>query len=192
MGPVFSLVIWLIVAFFFVVLWIGSLITAIFGWRRKSIILKWIGGVPLVLLTLFAVLIAGIVIVSFVRSNIPQYVYEDTFHEKPTDDVKHIKTNVSGFGDSYSAFIRFESDCNTFLRLLPKESKRVTLEEFQSEMPGLNLNPPSWWYTIDSTTSEIWLLRPAYSHGERFAFETTLMTYHARRRVVQYYFIGID
>jgi len=136
--------------------------------------------------------VVGLVAFGLLRSTNPRYVYHDTFHEKPSVDVQHLRSRVWSFADTSDVFIRFEASPETLHRVLPKAMQRVSYADYKRRMPGNNLDPPAWWRPPNSTTSEIYLRVPESGHGDHFAFEKTLMTYDASTKTAQYFYLGID
>lgn len=173
-------------------MWLGCFLAFLFGKRRKSRLIMWLSGIPLVTISALGVAVIGLVAFGALRSMNPRYVYQDTFHEKPSADVQHLRSHVWSFADEGEVFIRFEASPETVRRILPKAMQRVSYADYKKKMPGNNLHPPSWWQPPTATTSEIYLRTPDYGHGDHFASETTLMTYDAPRKTALYFSLGID
>jgi hypothetical protein len=187
MGPLFVIIFWLIFVSFFTILWIGSLILFLVGWRKKKRLLKWLGLAPLAGLTLFALLIAGVFAVVVVRMITPKYVFADSFGEKPNADVVNIRSKVWSFADEGDVYLQFQAPPETFHHLMQKRLKGPV-----ANSPYLidGSDRPNWWRSVDPANSEIYVWR---NPGEgRFASETILMTYEPRDRIVQYHYVGID
>jgi hypothetical protein len=89
-------------------------------------------------------------------------------------------------------FLPFKAAPETMHRIVPKELKKVSYKDYNREMPGNSLVPPSWWKPPNESTSEIYLLATDFGAGRHFATETTLMTYDAETKTVMYFFLGID
>ncbi|MHB1465324.1 MAG: hypothetical protein ACYCXU_09485 [Thermoleophilia bacterium] len=193
MGPLFVILFDLIAAAIFGAFWLTALIIFIIGRRKKVRPMTWLGGIPLIGLTLIAFTVIGLIGYSFVRSQNPQSVYEDTFQEPPSADVTEIQSDSWSFADSGHVYLRFQASDQTFQHILPKQLVRVSYEQYMRRMPGTNLSPPEWWIQPSETTSEIYLLNDSGSGGgKRFATETTLMTYDERTTTVEYFYMGID
>jgi len=193
MGPGFVILFWLILAGIFGVIWVGSLVLFLVGrWKRKAW-LKWLGLIPLVGLTLFAFIAGSVLAVGIVHATTPKYVFFDTFGEKPTADITNIKSKVWSFADEADVHLQFQASPATFNHLLPKDLKQVTLEEYKTKMPDIGGHEwPAWWRPVDESDSEIYLLNTEFGKGKKFATETTLITYDAKSKVVQYFYMGID
>ena len=193
MGPGLVILFWLILAGIFGAFWLTSLVLFLIGWRKKKPWLKWLGLVPLAGLTRIASLGMCFFAVVTLRAITPRYVFADTFGQKPSTDVTNIKSKVWSFADEADVHLQFQASTETFRRLLPKDLRRVTLEEYNSQMPIISGHTwPSWWRPVGESTTEIYLLNTGFGKGKKFASETTLMTYDANTRVVQYFYIGID
>jgi hypothetical protein len=191
-GPLFVILIWLFLVSVFAVFWIGAFVLFLFGRRRNSRVATWIGGILLVCITIPAVVVVGFVANGFMRRSNPKLLYADTFHERPSADVIHLRSESSSFADSSHTFMRFEASPETFHRIVPKHMKKITYSDYRKEMPGNNLNPPSWWAPPTENTSEIYLSTPEWGSGSHFASESELLSYDAGSKTVMYFFLGID
>ena len=192
MGPGCVIVVWLAVAAVVGNIWLACLLIFLFGRRRKSRLLVWLGGIPLIGITGIALLAGGVVGFAMIRSTNPRYVYRDTFHEPPSSDVRHIRSKVWSFADEGEVFMRFEASPETFRRIVPEKMEKVSYPDYKKKMPGNNLKPPAWWSPPTEQTSEIYIAVPDFGHGERFASETKLLTYDATTETVLYFYLGID
>jgi hypothetical protein len=191
-GPGFVIIIWLIIAAFVGSIWLACLVAFIIGKLRKSRLLMWLGGIPLVLITVLVVGVVGLVGFGIMRATNPRYVYQDTFHEKPSSDVRHLKSRVWSFADEADVFMRFEASVATFHRILPPNMEKVSYADYKKRMPGNNLEPPPWWSPPTEATSGIYIRVPKWGHGERFASESTLISYDMANNTVMYFYLGID
>ena len=192
MGPGCVILVWLIVAAVGGGIWLGCVLLFLIGKLRKSRLIMWLGGVPLALVTIVVVGLVGLLGVAMVRAMNPSYVYEDTFHERPSPDVRHLKSSVWSFADEGHVFMRFEASPETFHRIVPRKMKKVSYSDYKKTMPGSNLKPPAWWSPPTEATSEIYISVPDFGHGGQFASETRLMTYDAATGTAMYFYIGID
>ncbi len=192
MGPLCVILFWLLIASIFGIFWVPALVVFIIGKRRRSKLLMWLGGTPMVFLTAIAVAIVGLIGFGIIRATNPRYVFKDTFGEPPSGDVTEIKSKVYGFADEAYVFLTFKAAPETVHRIIPKDLKKLAYEQYEREMPGTNITPPSWWRRPTATTSEIYLFSPNFGDGKRFASETTLMTYDQNTQTVMYFYIGID
>jgi len=192
MGPLFVILIWLFLASIFLAFWTGAFLLFISGRRRKSRIATWLGGILLVFITLPAIALVGLVANSYARRNNPKLHYADIFHERPGSDIKNLRNESSSFADSEHTFMRFEANPETFHRIVPKHLKKVSFADYRKEMPGNNLDPPSWWAPPTENTSEIYLFVPDLGSGKRFGSESELLTYDTATKTAMYCFLGID
>ena len=139
----------------------------------------WLSGVPLLTIPAIGIAIVGLVAFGLLRSTNPRYVYQDTFHEKPSADVRHLRSRVWSFADEGDVFLRFEASPETVHRILPKAMRRVSYPEYKQKMPVNNINTPSWWQHPTATPSEIYITVHYFRHAYHFASASTLMTYVA-------------
>jgi hypothetical protein len=189
MGPLFVIVLWLIAAGIFGILWVGSLVAFLVGKRKRKRLLKWLGLMPLTGLTLLALLIACVFAVGIIRAVTPKYVFADAFGEKPSADIVNIRSKAWSFADSADVFLQFQTTPETFHRLIPKELKRFN---GNSRHGSIDHDWPTWWRSIDPATSEVYILETDFGEGKRFATETIIMMYDPQNRIVQYHYQGID
>ena len=172
--------------------WLAFLLGFIAARRKRWRAVGWLLAVPVALIPLLVVGLAGLVAFNAVRASIPRYVYEDTFREPPSADVRNIKSKGWGFADSAHLFLRFQASPETFRRIVPKEMQKVTFAEYQKRMPGSNVSAPDWWAPPTENTPEIFLRLPDWGNGQSFASESELMTYDPATQTAMYFFVGID
>lgn len=193
MGPGIVILFWGVIAGVGAIVWLGGLVLFVVGRKRKSRLLQWIGGVPVVTLTIIGVVAAGMFSYFLVRACVPQYVYEDTFHRMPANDVKEIKSNTWSFADSAHVYLKFRTTYKTFKEILPKNLVRVSFSEYMEKMPVLTGESlPPWWNSPSERTSEIYILSTDFGKGKTFATETTLTTYDSETHIAEYFYLGID
>jgi len=154
-----------------------------FARREKWRFITWLAGIPLASISLLGAAVLALVAFEVVRATIPRCVYEDTFHERPSTDVRHIKSKTWSFADEAHVFMSFEASPETFHRILPSEMERVTFTEYRDRMPRNNLVTPPWWVAPQDDTREIYL---------RVAREDELMTYDPSAKSVMYFYLRID
>ncbi len=183
---------WLFIFAAFGAAWMMAFGVYCFGRDRNSTVLKWLGGLPLVALTLVGAGSIGFVIYGCVRCSIPSYVYESSFHERPTTDVTNLKSRFWSFADSEQVFLCFQASPETFQRIRPQNLKRIKFDNYR-ERSTLDLyDAPKWWHPPTEKTSEIYLLNSIEGTSQTFSNETTLMTFEATTGTVMYFFLGID
>ena len=174
------------------VVWLAFLLGFIAARRKKWRAFSWLIAVPVALMPLGAIGLAGLVGFGMIRGSIPRYVYEDTFREPPSADVRNIKSKSWGFADSAYVFLRFEASPETFRRIVPQEMQKVTFAEYQKRMASSNASAPEWWAPPTESTAEIFLRAPDWGSGRRFASEREVMTYDPLTQTAMYFFLGID
>lgn len=153
----------------------------------------WLGGVPLLAISALGLALAGLVGFEVLRSTIPRYVYQDTFHEKPSADVEHLQSRVWSFADEGEVFLRFQAGPETVHRVVPRMMQRVSYPDYCRRMPPRHIKPPAWWQPPTEATSEIYLSLPERGReGDQFGFETRLMTYNVATKTAMYFSLGID
>jgi hypothetical protein len=192
MGPLFVILIWIFLAGILFAFWIGAFLLFVSGRRRKSRMRTCISGILLVCITLPVIALVALIANSYARRNNPQLHYADIFHERPTADVEYLRNESSSFADSEHTFMCFKASPETFHRIVPKHLKKVSFADYQKEMPGNDLDRPSWWAPPTESTSEIYLFVPSWGSGRRFAAESELLTYDTTTKTAMYFFLGID
>jgi hypothetical protein len=192
MGPGIVILIWGVIAGVGALVWFGGLVLFIIGRKRKSRLLQWIGGAPFVTLSIVCVIATSMFSYFLVRAWVPRYVYEDTFHQKPRNDVKDIKSSTWSFADSADVCLKFKTTYKTFNEILPKNLARVSYDEYTKKMPLTDESLPTWWNEPNDRTTEIYILSTDFGKGKMFATETTMMTYDSETQTAEYFYLGID
>jgi hypothetical protein len=192
MGPGFVLMFWLLIAAIFGAIWIAAIVLFFISRKKKWKIAKWLSGSVVVVLPLIGLLLASIIAYGVVRVSVPKYVFNDTFHRAPGDNVRNINSKVWWFADEGNVYIRFETDIDTFRKLVPESLPKVTREEFEKKGWNESGDPPSWWKPSFAPGDEIYLAATDFGKGKTFASEMTIFTYDSQHRVAYYHFIGID
>jgi hypothetical protein len=192
MGPGFVLMFWMLIAAIFGAIWIAAIVLFFISRRKKWKIAKWFSGSIVVALPLIGFLLASIIAYGVVRASIPKYVFKDTFHSTPGENVRNINSKVWWFADEGNVYIRFETDIDTFRKLVPEGLPKVTKEEFEKKGWNETSDPPVWWKPTFSASDEIYLNATDFGNGKTFASEMTLFTYDSQHHVAYYHFIGID
>ena len=172
--------------------WLAFLFGLIVARRRKWRTVSWLVAAPVALIPFVGIGLVGLVGFAMIRGSIPRYVYQDTFREAPSADVRNVKSKNWGFADSAHVFLRFEASPDTFRRIVPQGMQKVTFAEYQKRMPGSNVSAPDWWAPPTESTSEILLRVPDWGSGRRFASERELLTYDPSTQTAMYFFLGID
>lgn len=189
MGPAFVILFWLVLLAIASAIWVAGLGLYLAGCRRKSRWMKWVGGVPLVAVTLAMVLVVSLFAYGVVRSSNPRWVYEDVFGAKPTADVSEIHSSTWSFADSGYVLLRFKANRTTFDRIRPKELSTTTREELRpSSASG---GKPAWWRE-PSDRALIYAGATGFGKGKEFASEWVEMHYEETIGTVFYSYLGID
>ncbi len=162
--------------------------------RKRKGASKWIVGAIFGGLSLINALFLWSLGYSFVRSSVPRYVFEDTFHEKPASGTTVIRGDSSGFVDSAGKVLAFRTDRATFDRIRPADLDHVANDSKAYRFHAHSL--PGWWRDPGHDT-EIWMdefdgtMAPSPTKGQRYYSECTIMTWNPDG-LVQYYWEGID
>ncbi len=192
MGAGFVIMFWLIIAAILGTIWLCTLVLFIVAWKKRWKVLKWLSGTAVVGGVVIALAAGGLLAYKLVRASIPSYVFTDVFYTKPTESVRDIKSKVFWFADTGSIYLRFHTDIDTFRRLVPKDLKRVTKQEFEEKKWQEGNKHPSWWQSTFSSSDEIYLQESEPGNGKTFANETTWMAYDSQRQIGYYRFLGLD
>lgn len=192
MGPLFVLILWLVIAAILGAIWMVAFVLFITFRKDGLKIGTWLSGSVVVALPSIGLLLVYVTVYDVVRASIPACVFKDTFQSAPGDSVRNIDSKVWKFADAGSVYIRFETDIDTFRRLVPEGLPKATKEEFEQKRMGGNSVPPTWWKPPFAAGDEIYLCNTGFGHGKVFASESTIFTYDAQHHVAYYHFIGID
>jgi hypothetical protein len=147
MNPYFF---WVLIICVLAVLAIPFLILFIIGVRKRSRILKWIGGVPVTGFLVLVVLLFGSFVISIVHP------YSDTtngqtirqsfvsnFDLQPGSDFVPLHQRIFGVADTGCMYIQFKASPVTFERIRAKKFETIQQSEFFSHTGGPNA--PPWW-----------------------------------------------
>ncbi len=192
MGPGFVLMFWLLIAAIFGAIWVAAVVLFFISRKKKWKIAKWFSGSVVVVLPLIGLLLASIIAYGVVRASIPKYVFKDTFHNAPADNVRNINSKVWWFADEGNVYIRFETDIDTFRKLVPEGLSKVTREEFEKKGWNESADHPSWWKPPFAAGDETYLTATDFGNGKTFASEMIVFTYDSQHHIAYYHFIGID
>lgn len=161
MGLGFIIVGWLLIIGILFITWLASLLLFIWGRKRKSLILKYLGGIPLgissfigILLVLFfcyAVFMAGLNLLS------PSYVFKDSFGFSPTQDVRHLKGYTIVFGDGSDTYLKFQAEPKTIDKIVNTRFKEISEVEFKEMMKrGAVMDPPKSWNVLNGQPNKFY------------------------------------
>lgn len=190
--PLLSLLLWGGLLLAVLGAWVCSGGAWFLGWRRRWPILKWSAAVACAFLTLIVAF--GIVVFGYgcVRTSVPRYVFEDTFHRKPPPGTEVLHGKSGGFADSAGISLAFRTNRETFDSIRPEQLHRGTLADYLSKAATM----PKWWRHPDEK-SEIWLSESSprtfatKPPDQKFYSELTIMTWDPDG-LVQYEWWGID
>lgn len=161
------------------------------GRRTGSAVVRWIGLVPLVVISLLLLLLVSAWIAVIVRFSVPRFVYSYAFGEAPAADVRDLKSKAWSFADTTDILLQFKASSNTFRKLVPAGVERVTLTEFKEALHTKGMgSPPKWWAVINEA-----IPAETYAGSGMRNYHTSewiLMTFDPTTETVQYYYVGID
>lgn len=168
--PFLGILLLLILIFAFAVLWLLSLSVLILGWITKKRWLKWLGGLPLGLLTAVGLFAFGVICWETYASRSPKHVFAESFGFAAPQGTFFESGYWTVFGDSGQARLEFATDANTIQRILDTGFVEITRQEFRShkEVRG---NPTRFfkkspfgrgfghdvaYLSVEETTGHVW------------------------------------
>lgn len=165
------------------------------GRRKKATWLKWIGGIPAVVMLAFAVFVAGFFAWGISRTKNPEWVFKETFNIPPPAAVTNLQSSYYYFADTGSVYLRFQTTEAEFQKLVNTKLVKKTSQEMQLDAPTeLGGERPVWWdyqiqpewtyYFRDSTINN--------SGATGFSYETEVLAFNPKTQTVYYHFLGID
>ena len=185
MRPIFGIVFWLILIGLFVGFSVACLFVFVLGWRRKSLLLKLLVGVPFGICLLLAVLFVGLFIVGLYESYSPSKVFENEFGFAPPPEVTELRGNAWVFFDNAGAHLRFKAPPGIVERIVAgkfREARRNDPDLFGS-------NDPDWWKPSADPSVKIYA---AERWGGSFAFNKANLYYDPVTGIVHFKWLGID
>ncbi len=195
MGPVFSILFWLILCAIYAGIFLFFAGLTILGWFKKWRWLSWLAGIPATLMVVLAVVVAGLYCFVIIDSMNPRSVYANTFGVKPAADVTDIQSDLYWFADTGSTYLKFRTTEDRFRSLLASDLSPITPEELGNY--GLaGSSTPDWWDLKNDAEGWLYYFRE-HNHADdvadsMFAAEWELMAYDPGTGFVYYHFIGID
>lgn len=201
MGPGFALLVWLILAGLFAVVWLTAFLLWRLGRRRKWPVLAWPAGLATAALSLLGIFVAGVIAVGLLRSMNPKCVFEDCMNAKTTPGTSDIKSRVFDMGDTGSVYLSFRIPEGELRGIVPDRMQPSSMADWDTAM-ALNIDDgaPDWW-KLDRTPKPHYLawLRvhdgstPGGPHGGKgFASETEYLVYDRNTQTAYYRFQGIE
>ena len=128
--PIFSILFCLIVIAVFVGLWVSSFTVCLIGLFTKKRWLKWLGGVPLIALTLLGVFAAGEIGWEIYCAHSPPHVFKTDFGFAPATTTKFSSGYWSIFGDSGVSELHFVADTNTIQQVIKTGFVEISRDEY--------------------------------------------------------------
>lgn len=176
--PFVTIFLIIILAVAFAGLWGLSLILLLVGWWLKKRWLKWVGGIPLVFLSLLGVAAAGLIAWETYASHSPPHVFKESFGFYAPKATKFDSGYWSIFGDSGSAELKFFTDTNTFQQIIATGFVEITIEEF-AQSGNNSTNSPSRYFKKDP-------------FGKHFSRDVAYITINDTNGAVYFHWSGID
>lgn len=191
MGPVFSILLWLILAGIYGFFWLLFLSLFIVGKIKKSRMLSWIGGIPLLLSTTFAVFTLCTIIWGIFSVSKPANVYEITFGTPPPADVTDIQSHDWYFADSGLTYLKFKASPTTIKKLTTKDWHQLSGKKLDEVnfVYMVNDDKPLWWHPRKTSSSQIY---KGSLHSHDFATVDEMLIYNPKTQQAYYRFVGID
>ncbi|MEO6908395.1 MAG: hypothetical protein ABI210_10945 [Abditibacteriaceae bacterium] len=182
---------WLILAGIYGFFWLIFLTLFIVGKIKKSRVLSWIGGVPLTLSTVFAVIFLGAIVCGIVYVSFPSNVYKMTFGTSPTVDVTGLRSHYWYFADSGVTYLKFKAAPTTIKKITAKTWHQLTGQKIDEENFNYTEDDdiPSWWHPKKTPSTQIYK-NSSLPHD--FAAEDEMLIYNPNTQQAYYEFEGID
>ena len=193
MSPLFVILFWGVLGIIFLAVFLSLLALFLFACWKKKRWLKWISGVPLALVSLFAILAVSTVVLGVVQSMRPTAVFKQAFNKSPTA-ITNLHSKYWFFADSGEMFLRFNCAPQKLAQIIPPGLQKADPATF-NEMIGktANIRNPDWW-TLPSSASkpDYYLRESSIGNGRWFQSETEALIYDPVTQTAFYYFRGID
>jgi hypothetical protein len=182
---------WLILAGIYGFFWLIFLALFIVGKINKSRVLSWIGGVPLLLSTTFALFFLGTVVWGIISVSKPSNVYKITFGTPPPADVTNLQNQYWYFADTGSTYLKFKTSPTTIKKLTANDWHPLTGEKLKStDFENLETDDtPSWWKPRKTSST---LVYTASMRFDDFANEEETLIYDPVNEQAYYEFVGFD
>ena len=191
MGGGIVILFWLFIFAIGASLWLGSLWLFVAGRRRQSSAMTWLGGVPLAIGSLFAVMSLAGAIYGFIWNKQPANIYKMSFGSAPTQDVTALQSNLYSFADSGRTFLKFQAASATIDKLTKKPWKPLRGQPWQDEDFQFfqGSDTPTWWKPSKAKGTQIFVAENRFKY---FASENEILIYEPQTGQTYYAFIGID
>jgi hypothetical protein len=132
MPPFLSILVLLILVVGFGALWFFFLGVHVLGWITKKRWLKWLGGLPLGLMTALAVFAIALFGWELYASHSPKHVFAESFGFRAPAGMRFQSGYWTVFGDSGRARLDFVADTQTVQQILETGFVEITREEFRT------------------------------------------------------------
>lgn len=133
MPPFLSILLLLVLAVGFALLWFFFFGIHVLGWITRKRWLKWLGGLPLAVLTALAIFAAAVFGWSLYASHSPKHVFAESFGFSAPAGTSFQSGYWTVFGDSGRAQLDFIADTNTIQRILDTGFVEIPREEFRAQ-----------------------------------------------------------
>lgn len=191
MGGGIVLLIWLFLAAIYGFFWLLFLTLFIAGRRKKSQLLTWLGGVPLLLSSSFAIFCVGTMAYGLISVSQPANVYAISFGSQPPADVTNMQSSYYCFADTGTTFLKFDTSPATFSKLTGKGWTRLSGQKLQDESFSFfeDEQTPIWWKPGKTKATIVYTAEKRFGN---FAGEREVLTYDTVSKQAYYAYIGID
>ena len=185
MGPIFGILLWAVILGLLIALTLISAVILFFGWKRKSLLLKLLGGIPLSLCLLvigsFGILFAWGLYDSFT----PSRVFEIEFGFAAPPEVTELRGYAWVFFDSGKALLRFKAPPDIVRRIVSQRLQEATAEDAAPYSAGT----PDWWGPSTGPNVKVYI---SEQWTESFATSRAALYYDPDTRIVHFIWQGID
>lgn len=165
----------------FLIVWGGSLVLLLTGRIKKSRQLTKSSGITFLLLTILALVFAGIQ--AYATS--PWEVFKLSFGFEPTADVTPLKATYSAISDSEYAFLMFTASPETIERIV-ENGLVQTPDRF---FPSSNVEPPDWW-DVPSTTDTVRYKNESADRNS--SYRNRVLIYDRSTNMAFFHFIAVQ
>ena len=196
MGPGFVLIFWGFVFLVIAAIWLALVVTAIWGWRRKIVWLKWGAGIAAAMYAAGVVAVVGFFAFGVYWYSRPPEVFREAFREYPSREISELKSQQFFFADSGSVRMRFMTSPQEFKRLVPADLTMRSAEEVRRHL-GIGSDTDLEWWTFQIDPSWLYALRETERDANRpgkrgFFWELEIFAYDPKSGAAYYIFSGID
>ena len=170
MSGAFTVVFLFILAGIYSLFWLLFLILYITGRKRKSRSLSLLGGIPLILSSVFVATCVGSVAYGIFYNSKPANTYTMSFGFPPSADVKDIRSSYWYLGDTGSTYLRCNAATATIKKLAAKGWTRLMRQSLAEARQAYDGSPstssdddtPAWRRPVVRDTTEFIPLRTVW------------------------------